>query len=88
MLVVVCGQAICDYTRVRGQIESIIVVVCGQAICDYTWQELMTILNTVVVCGQAICDYTGTTYSPPFVVLWFAVRLYAITLLGCLTRHE
>ena len=34
----------------------------------------------VVVCGQAICDYTLNDVACLGAMLWFAVRLYAITL--------
>ena len=37
--VVVCGQAICDYTLSKKLILRCLVVVCGQAICDYTLYE-------------------------------------------------
>ena len=57
------------------------VVVCGQAICDYTDSSRLPHPRRVVVCGQAICDYTGNIAPPADVQLWFAVRLYAITLL-------
>ena len=36
LTVVVCGQAICDYTSERIEDGLMSVVVCGQAICDYT----------------------------------------------------
>ena len=33
-----------------------------------------------MVCGQAVCDYTTPACSHRIWSLWFAVRLYAITL--------
>ena len=36
--------------------------------------------TSVVVCGQAICDYTRIAARIRMLALWFAVRLYAITL--------
>ena len=61
---------------------SITVVVCGQAICDYTCAVCNHLWWRVVVCGQAICDYTCALSLPVRRLLWFAVRLYAITLGG------
>ena len=59
-IVVVCGQAICDYTVILPHTPHWQVVVCGQAICDYTVILPHTPHWQVVVCGQAICDYTYT----------------------------
>ena len=56
------------------------VVVCGQAICDYTRAIKRQGAIGVVVCGQAICDYTTDVAVTRNAWLWFAVRLYAITL--------
>ena len=78
--VVVCGQAICDYTSFLWLVGARCVVVCGQAICDYTSAISRSKSGDVVVCGQAICDYTKRFQTKHPRQLWFAVRLYAITL--------
>ena len=78
--VVVCGQAICDYTGQTLTLAENSLVVCGQAICDYTSTEIDVLPIEVVVCGQAICDYTIDGILGIKTKLWFAVRLYAITL--------